>query len=98
MVHVHVYIIHCTCIHVHVHVHMYIYTCAMHVLYTQFHTIPKLPPIQKRVTRRSSFHVPTEREVEEQQRQRDRETVQHSESNPHCACQLCMGGGATEGE
>lgn len=68
----------------------------------QSRTVPKLPPIHQRGFpgrgRSSSFHVPTLTEVRESQRQRDRRLIQHSESNPHCACQLCIAGGATQGQ
>ena len=70
---------------------------------TQSHSVPKLPPIHRRSPagargKSSSFYVPTSNELREGQRRKDREVVQHSESNLHCTCLLCHSGGATRGE
>ena len=76
------------------------YPCPSFKKSMQLPATTKLPPISRRVVQTKTFRVPTEREVGEGQRQRDRDHLaqHHSESKTHCSCQICTAGGATEGD
>ena len=78
-----------TCIILHPHTHTH---------WLQSHMATKLPPIHQKgsTEKSSSFYVPTSNELKEQQRQADKQLVEHSDSNSQCKCRMCQAGGSTD--